>query len=63
VLATLTETHQLARIAKDLRADLVAADALDVGRLREWAFGVATRDLLLGDERWRLPRRPFSSKL
>jgi nucleotide-binding universal stress UspA family protein len=41
----------LAEIAKDLRADLIVAGAFGHGRLREWAFGGVTQDLLLHVDR------------
>ena len=45
------EAAQLAGIARDLRADLIVAGAFGHSRLREWAFGGVTRDLLLTGER------------
>ena len=42
---------QLAALAKDLKADLIVAGAFGHSRLREWAFGGVTRDLLLRGER------------
>ncbi|HTR14225.1 MAG TPA: universal stress protein [Roseiarcus sp.] len=42
-----TEAQQLAAIAKDLKADVVVAGAFGHSRLREWAFGGVTSDLLL----------------
>ena len=40
------ESVHLAAIAEDLKADLVVAGAFGHGRLREWAFGGVTQDLL-----------------
>jgi nucleotide-binding universal stress UspA family protein len=45
------EAPQLAAIAKDLRADLIVAGAFGHSRMREWAFGGVTRDLLLHPDR------------
>lgn len=45
------EATQLAAIAGDLEADLIVAGAFGHSRLREWAFGGVTRDLLLQSER------------
>ena len=42
-----TEATHLAAIAEDLKADLIVAGAFGHSRLREWAFGGVTRDLLL----------------
>jgi len=41
------EAQTLAAIAKDLKADIIVAGAFGHSRLREWAFGGVTRDLLL----------------
>jgi nucleotide-binding universal stress UspA family protein len=45
------ESAQLAAIANDLEADLIVAGAFGHSRLREWAFGGVTRDLLVRAER------------
>ncbi len=45
------ESAHLAAIAKDLEADLVVAGAFGHSRLREWAFGGVTQDLLARGER------------
>ena len=45
------ESAHLATIAEDLGADLVVAGAFGHSRLREWAFGGVTQDLLAGGER------------
>lgn len=45
------EATQLASIARELEADLIVAGAFGHSRLREWAFGGVTRDLLLQTER------------
>ena len=45
------ESAHLAAIAEDLKADLVVAGAFGHGRLREWAFGGVTQDLLVKAER------------
>jgi len=45
------EATHLAAIAKDLEADLIVAGAFGHSRLREWAFGGVTRDLLLKADR------------
>lgn len=45
------ESAQLAAIAQDLKADLVVAGAFGHSRLREWAFGGVTQDLLTRSER------------
>ena len=45
------ESEQLAAVARDLDADLIVAGAFGHSRLREWAFGGVTRDLLLRGER------------
>ena len=45
------EATGLAEIAKDLGADLIVAGAFGHSRLREWAFGGVTRDLLLQVDR------------
>ncbi len=42
---------QLAALARDLKADLIVAGAFGHSRLREWAFGGVTRDLLLNSDR------------
>lgn len=44
-------TQTLAGIATDVEADLVVAGAYGHSRIREWAFGGVTRDLLLHDRR------------
>jgi nucleotide-binding universal stress UspA family protein len=49
--STGTESAHLAAIAKDLEADLVVAGAFGHSRLREWAFGGVTQDLLARGER------------
>jgi nucleotide-binding universal stress UspA family protein len=41
------EAGQLAAIARDLGANLIVAGAFGHSRLREWAFGGVTKDLLL----------------
>ena len=46
-----TEAAHLAAIAKDLEVDLIVAGAFGRSRLREWAFGGVTRDLLLKADR------------
>ena len=46
-----TEAGHLAAIAKDFDVDLIVAGAFGRSRLREWAFGGVTRDLLLKAER------------
>lgn len=46
-----TESAHLATIALDLKADLVVAGAFGHSRLREWAFGGVTQDLLTRSER------------
>ncbi len=46
-----TEAAHLATIAKDLDVDLIVAGAFGRSRLREWAFGGVTRDLLLRADR------------
>ncbi len=46
-----SEASQLAAIAKDLKVDLIVAGAFGHSRLREWAFGGVTRDLLLRADR------------
>jgi nucleotide-binding universal stress UspA family protein len=43
--------QQLAALARDLGADLIVAGAFGHSRLREWAFGGVTRDLLLRSDR------------
>ncbi len=45
------EPTHLAAIAKDLEADLIVAGAFGHSRLREWAVGGVTRDLLVKAER------------
>ncbi len=45
------EARQLAEIGRDLKADLIVAGAFGHSRLREWAFGGVTRDLLLHADR------------
>jgi nucleotide-binding universal stress UspA family protein len=45
------ESAHLAAIAEDLEADLIVAGAFGHSRLREWAFGGVTRDLLVKAER------------
>ncbi|HSV01406.1 MAG TPA: universal stress protein, partial [Roseiarcus sp.] len=45
------ESVHLAAIAQDLEADLVVAGAFGHSRLREWAFGGVTQDLLTRGER------------
>ncbi len=45
-----TEAEQLAAAARDLDADLIVAGAFGHSRLREWAFGGVTRDLILRGE-------------
>ncbi len=45
------ELAHLAAIAKDLEADLIVAGAFGHSRLREWAFGGVTQDLLARGER------------
>jgi nucleotide-binding universal stress UspA family protein len=46
-----TEAGHLAAIAKDFDVDLIVAGAFGRSRVREWAFGGVTRDLLLKAER------------
>jgi len=46
-----TEAAQLGGIARDLEADLIVAGAFGHSRLREWAFGGVTRDLVLSADR------------
>jgi nucleotide-binding universal stress UspA family protein len=46
-----TESVHLAQIARELEADLIVAGAFGHSRLREWAFGGVTRDLLVRAER------------
>ena len=43
--------QQLAALARDLQAELIVAGAFGHSRLREWAFGGVTRDLLLRSDR------------
>ncbi len=50
-LAAGTEATQLAAIARDGGADLIVAGAFGHSRLRQWAFGGVTRDLLLVADR------------
>ncbi len=50
-IADAVEAEQLAEVARDLNADLIVAGAFGHSRLREWAFGGVTRDLLLRSER------------
>jgi nucleotide-binding universal stress UspA family protein len=45
--ATGEDTTQLKAIAAEQRADLIVAGAYGHSRLREWAFGGVTRDILL----------------
>ena len=45
------ESAHLSRIAEDVKADLIVAGAFGHSRLREWAFGGVTRDLLVRAER------------
>ncbi len=45
------EATGIAEIARDLGADLIVAGAFGHSRLREWAFGGVTRDLLLKADR------------
>jgi nucleotide-binding universal stress UspA family protein len=46
-----TEAAHLAAIATDLDIDLIVAGAFGRSRLRQWAFGGVTRDLLLKADR------------
>jgi nucleotide-binding universal stress UspA family protein len=46
-----TEAAHLAAIARDLDIELIVAGAFGRSRLREWAFGGVTRDLLLKADR------------
>ncbi len=46
-----TEAEQLSAVARNLKADLIVAGAFGHSRLKEWAFGGVTRDLLLRGER------------
>ncbi len=46
-----TSIDTLASIANDVDTDLVVAGAYGHSRIREWAFGGVTRDLLLRDRR------------
>jgi nucleotide-binding universal stress UspA family protein len=48
------EASALQQIARDRGADIVVAGAFDHGRLREWAFGGVTRDLLRHSDRFML---------
>ena len=50
-VSTGAEARQLAAIARDLKADLIVAGAFGHSRLREWAFGGVTKELLLHAER------------
>ena len=43
-----TEAEQLGSIARERGVDLIVAGAFGHSRLREWAFGGVTRDLVLG---------------
>ncbi len=45
------ESEHLASTAKDLEVDLIVAGAFGHSRLREWAFGGVTRELLVKAER------------
>jgi nucleotide-binding universal stress UspA family protein len=45
------EATHLAGIANELDVDLIVAGAFGRSRLREWAFGGVTRDLLLQADR------------
>lgn len=45
------ESAHLSRIAEDVKADLIVAGAFGHSRLRQWAFGGVTRDLLVRAER------------
>ena len=45
------DAAQLAGIARDLDADLIVAGAFGHSRLREWAFGGVTRNLVLSADR------------
>jgi nucleotide-binding universal stress UspA family protein len=45
------EPTHLAAIAEEFEADLIVAGAFGHSRLREWAFGGVTRDLLVKAER------------
>ena len=45
------EATNLADIARDLEVDLIVAGAFGHSRLREWALGGVTRDLLLQADR------------
>ena len=51
VAANGSAAQQLAAVAHDLNADLIVAGAFGHSRLREWAFGGVTRDLLLRGDR------------
>lgn len=46
-----TKTETLATIANEHEADLIVAGAYGHSRIREWAFGGVTRDLLLRERR------------
>jgi len=46
-----SEPAHLAAIAEDIKADLIVAGAFGHSRLREWAFGGVTHDLLARAER------------
>ena len=45
------EPARLSRVAEDVKADLIVAGAFGHSRLREWAFGGVTRDLLVSADR------------
>ena len=49
------ESTQFAEFAKELEVDLIVAGAFGHSRLREWAFGGVTRDMLLRSDRCVLP--------
>ena len=42
------EAEQLGSVARERGVDLIVAGAFGHSRLREWAFGGVTRDLVLG---------------
>ena len=50
-VSTGAEARQLSAIARDLKADLIVAGAFGHSRLREWAFGGVTKELLLHADR------------
>lgn len=50
-VSTGAEALQLSVIARDLKADLIVAGAFGHSRLREWAFGGVTKELLLHADR------------